>query len=223
MTKKTTKKSTTKKAPITQKVTGASRHSTSREKQRMGILIAILLMAIGFATVTTTLTINGTIKYGYDKNDFIVKFTQAAVDEVESTASEGNKPTIGDDGKTITYTTKDLKSLNDKSVLTFTVSNGSSQYDASVTISCEAVTNAETEETETTTAATSKNVKDYVTVEAKINGQTASEAVQIDAKGNKQGTVTVTLNKVSIDEMTGKVTCKLNATPVERNSAATGE
>lgn len=220
MTKKTTKKTVTSKVPATKKITGASRHSTSREKQRTGILIAILLMAVGFATVTTTLTINGTINYGYDKNDFIVKFTKASVDNVESTTSGGNGPTIGNDGKEITFTTKELKSLNDTSVLTFTVSNQSSQYDANVTIKCEDVTNAESEGLETTTAA--KNVKDYVTVVPKINDQTGTEEVKIEAKKDKQGTVTVTLNKVSIDDMVGKVTCNLTAVPVERTSAATG-
>ncbi len=209
MTKKTTK--TNSKIPQNRKIRGGGSHSSSREKQRTGIAIAILLMAIGFAAVTTTLTINGTIKYGYDKDKFIVKFTAATLDETE--AGEGvENPKIDESGQSITYTTKDLKTIGESSVLDFTVTNQSTQYDASVTIECKE-SDAELPKT--------KLVDSYVTLTEKFGEDDAETPVTITANGGTaKGKITVTLIKATTEARDTTFKCTLTATPVEITSRA---
>lgn len=95
------------------------------------ILVLIILMVIGFATITTQLVINGVIHiagtpYSLD-ND--VKFTKAL-------AEDGGKASILNDGKNITYVSKILTIVDDEAVLNFEITNFSKQYDALATIDC---------------------------------------------------------------------------------------
>lgn len=100
-----------------------------RNSMKAGIIVAVLLLAVGFAAVTTTLVINGTIKIVPDTQNFEdeVIFATATVDETSKTA--GSTAEIAEDGKSITLTTHDLKSINETVTLTYTVENGSN-YDA---------------------------------------------------------------------------------------------
>ena len=105
---------------------------------KTGIIVAILLLAVGFAAITTTLVINGTAKIVPDSEDFEknIIFTDAS-------ATEGATATISDDGKTITFTTQEMKNIGDEATLTYKIQN-KSQYDAVIgSISCAAVSEAD--------------------------------------------------------------------------------
>lgn len=92
---------------------------------KTGIIVAILLLAIGFATVSTVLYINGVINIGPNTQDFEDKviFKSASVGDGQGTAE------ITDNGKSIKFVTQVMKSINEVSTLTYTIENGS-QYDA---------------------------------------------------------------------------------------------
>lgn len=98
-----------------------------RNSMKTGIIVAVLLLTVGFAAVTTTLIINGTINIVPDTQDFEEKviFKTATVDPTSGTA------TIASDGKSITFTTHELKSIDETSTLTYTIENGS-QYGAKI-------------------------------------------------------------------------------------------
>lgn len=99
---------------------------------KTGIIVAILLLAVGFATVSTVLYINGVINIGPNSKDFEDKviFKTATVGNGQGTAS------ISADGKSILFTTQVMKSINEESVLTYTIENGSI-YDAVLgTLTC---------------------------------------------------------------------------------------
>ena len=98
-------------------------------KKRNIILMLILLMSVGFAAVTTTLIINGTTIVAENEEDYQVYFSGAIVDKEDYT-----NEIISKDKKTITFETKELKSKDDVSELKYDVTNGSTQYDASVSI-----------------------------------------------------------------------------------------
>ena len=49
-------------------------------KKKSMLIIAILLMSIGFAAVTTTLVINGNANVSENNEDFSVIFTAASLD-----------------------------------------------------------------------------------------------------------------------------------------------
>ena len=81
-------------------------------KKKSAIIIAIILMSIGFAAISTTLIINGNAKVSENNEDFSVIFTAASLD-----GNDVYKNVISEDKKTITFETNDLKALNQTSVL----------------------------------------------------------------------------------------------------------
>ena len=100
-------------------------------KKKSAIIIAIILMSISFASISTTLILNGATNVSENNEDFSVILTAASIDgsDVYSTAVDDTK-------KTITFTTSELKILGQTSILTYEVTNNSSQYDAEVNVTC---------------------------------------------------------------------------------------
>ena len=163
-------------------------------KKKSMLIIAILLMSIGFAAISTTLILNGNDKISENNEDFSVIFTAASIDgkDVYSTAVDETK-------KTITFTTSELKTLNQTSILTYEVTNNSSNYDANVTVTCVPKTG--------TTAK-------YTSIKNKLE----NDATVVKAKSSVNGTLTVTLDKVATESVTEEYTCKLEFNAVERDT-----
>ena len=163
-------------------------------KKKSMLIIAILLMSIGFAAVSTTLILNGNAKVSENNEDFSVIFTAASIDgnDVYSTAVDETK-------KTITFTTSELKTLNQTSILTYEVINNSSNYDANVTVTCVP-----------STGTTAK----YTSIKNKLD----NDATVVKAKSSVNGTLTVTLDKVATESVTEEYTCKLEFNAVERDT-----
>ena len=163
-------------------------------KKKSMLIVAILLMSIGFAAISTTLVINGNAKVSENNEDFSVIFTAASIDgnDVYTTAVDETK-------KTITFTTSELKTLNQTSILTYEVTNNSSNYDANVSVTC--VPN------EGTTAK-------YTSIKNKLE----NDATVVKAKETLNGTLTITLDKVATESVTEEYTCKLEFNAVERDT-----
>ena len=163
-------------------------------KKKSMLIIAILLMSIGFAAISTTLIINGNAKVSENNEDFSVIFTAASIDgnDVYSTAVDETK-------KTITFTTSELKTLNQTSILTYEVTNNSSNYDANVTVTCVPKTG--------TTAK-------YTSIKNKLD----NDATVVKAKETLNGTLTITLNKTSTESVTEEYVCTLTFNAVERDT-----
>ena len=162
-------------------------------KKKSAIIVAIILMSIGFAAISTTLIINGNAKVSENNEDFSVIFTAASIDgkDVYTTAVDDTK-------KIITFETSELKTLNQTSVLTYEVTNNSSNYDANVTVTCvpkEGLT------------------AKYTSVKNKLE----NNATVVKAKSSVNGTLTVTLNKTSTEEVSEEYTCRLEFNAVEKN------
>ena len=163
-------------------------------KKKSMLIIAILLMSIGFAAISTTLIINGNAKVSENNEDFSVIFTAASIDgnDIYSTAVDETK-------KTITFTTGELKTLNQTSILTYEVTNNSSNYDANVTVTCVP--------------------KDGTTAKyTSIKNKLENDATVVKAKETLNGTLTVTLDKVATEAVTEEYTCKLEFNAVERDT-----
>ena len=163
-------------------------------KKRNMLIIAILLMSIGFAAISTTLIINGNAKVSENNEDFSVIFTAASIDGTDVYAAA-----VDETKKTITFTTSELKTLNQTSVLTYEVTNNSSNYDAEVNVTC-------VPKTGTTAKYTS------------IKNELANNATVVKAKSSVNGTLTVTLDKVATESVTEEYTCKLEFNAVERDT-----
>lgn len=154
---------------------------------RKYITVLILFMVIGFALVTTTLTIKATIKLSANNEQFEkdIVFTYAS-------ATDTGTASIIKDGKEITYNSKKLVMLGDEETLNFIIKNKSTAYDALVTINC---------------VANSNDFKDYVEVK---NNQ---DRYELAAGQSKEGSVTVRLIKSYAEETDQQVsfTCTLDA------------
>ena len=163
-------------------------------KKKSAIIIAIILMSIGFASISTTLILNGNAKVSENQDDFSVIFTAASIDgkDVYKTAVDETK-------KTITFTTSELKTLNQTSILTYEVTNNSSQYDAEVNVTCVPK--------EGTTAK-------YTSIKNKLE----NDATKVSAKSSVNGTLTITLDKTSTESVTEEYACSLEFTAVERDT-----
>ena len=163
-------------------------------KKKSAIIIAILIMCVGFAAISTTLVINGTAKVSENTQDFSVIFTKASLDGTDVYAN-----IISEDKKAINFSTNDLKTLNQTSVLTYEVTNNSSNYDAEVQINCKAKEN-------TTTKYTS------------IINELENNTTVVKAKETLNGTLTITLNKTATEEVTEEYVCTLTFNAVERDT-----
>ena len=166
-------------------------------KKRASIVVAILLLAVGFAAISTSLIINGNTSVGENTDDFDVIFTKANLD-----GTDVYNTVIDDTKKIINFTTSDLKTLNQTSVLTYEVTNNSSNYDAEVEVNCKVK--------DSTTAK-------YTSIENVLEGN----ATKILAKETLNGTLTVTLNKTATEEVTEEYTCEVVANAVERDTIGT--
>ena len=162
-------------------------------KKKIMLMVAIILLSIGFAAISTILIINGNANVSENNEDFSVIFTAASIDgkDVYSTAVDDTK-------KTITFTTSELRTLNQTSILTYEVTNNSSQYDAEVNVTCVPKTG--------TTAK-------YTSIKNKLD----NDATKVLAKSSVNGTLTITLNKTATEEVSEEYTCKLEFNAVERN------
>ena len=163
-------------------------------KKKSAIIVAVLIMCVGFAAISTTLVINGNAKVSENTQDFSVIFTKASLDGTDVYAN-----IISEDKKAINFSTNDLKTLNQTSVLTYEVTNNSSNYDAEVQINCKAKEN-------TTAKYTS------------IKNELENNATVVKAKETLNGTLTITLNKTATEEVTEEYVCTLTFNAVERDT-----
>ncbi len=163
-------------------------------KRKSALVITILLLAIGFAAISTTLIINGNTKVNENIDDYSVIFTYAYLDDVDV-----YDEVISQDKKTITFKSKDLKKINDSSTLNYEVTNNSSNYDAEVSVTCVPK--------DGTTAK-------YTSIKNELEGN----ATKVLAKESINGMLTVSLDKTSTEEVIEEYTCKLEFNAVERDT-----
>ena len=168
-------------------------------KKRASIVVAILLLAVGFAAISTTLIINGSAKVSENADDFSVIFTKASLDGTDVYAN-----VIDNTKKVITFETSELKTLNQTSVLNYEVTNNSSNYDANVTVTC-------VPKEGTTAKYTS------------IKNELENNATVVKAKTSLNGTLTVTLNKTATEEVREEYVCELTFNAVERDTLGSSE
>ena len=163
-------------------------------KKKSMLIVAILLMSIGFASISTTLIINGSAKVSENQDDFSVIFTAASIDGKDVYSS-----VVDETKKIINFTTSDLKTLNQTSILNYEVTNNSANYDAEVKVTC-------VPKTGTTAKYTS------------IKNELENNATVVKAKETLNGTLTVTLDKTSTEEVSEEYICTLEFNAVERDT-----
>ena len=96
--------------------------------KKKGLLIGLLLMAVGFASVTTTLYINGTSTVKKNDGDFKVYYSNAKVNGTQDL-------TVVESETSLKFTTT-LDTLGQTYVLDYDITNGSKNYDADLEMVC---------------------------------------------------------------------------------------
>ena len=146
------------------------------KKTKKSILILVLLLTVGFAAVTTTLYINGTLHLGANATDFEtnVIFIKAELTYSDTTKTAVTTGLISEDGKTITFETDTLKSIDETATLTYDITNNS-QYGASLSdMVCTVTNEAGTDVTEAV-----NNNTEYITLTpSALTGVLATKAVK---------------------------------------------
>ena len=160
--------------------------------KKRNVMILVVLLVIGFASVSTTLVLNGTIGIASKEDDFNVIFTSAKLNEVNR-----NDFIDKETKQTITFATEKLSIVNEEAVLDYEVTNTSRLYDGEVEINCEVPEN------------------EYVAVEYEPKRMT------VKAGESNVGKITAKLIKASTEDDSISIKCTLNATAIERNSLAT--
>ena len=163
-------------------------------KRKLILAFTILLLAVGFAATSTTLTINGSTNISENIDDLSVIFTAASLDGTDVYAS-----VIDETKEIISFSTSGLTTLNQTSVLTYEITNNSSNYDANISVDCKAKDN-------TTAKYTS------------IKNELEENTTKVLAKGSVNGTLTATLNQNVTGEVRDEYVCTLTINALERDT-----
>lgn len=158
----------------------------------LALVVAVLVLGVGYALTTIDLKVNGDITVSPDDSNFDVNFTDASITTTGTLTGKTDAATKGD-GKTATLSVKTLKTVGEKVVAEYTITNNS-KAGINATLSNPTAT-------QTTDAA-----KDYYTVTATLENNDA-----IAPNGTKKLTVTVELVKAPLEEVTGNFTVTFNA------------
>ena len=130
---------------------------------KMGIVVAILLLTVAFAAISTTLTINGTASVTTNNAEFEQNIVFANADDkvpylLVNDSAEKVNVTVAQDRKSITFAVPEaFNTVGNKAVLHYWVANESANYDATIkSITCKLLDsegNATTDEYITVTPA----------------------------------------------------------------------
>lgn len=166
--------------------------------KKRNVVLLVILLVVGFASLSTSFIILGTFRIGPDKDDFIVIFKSAEINGDDGVA------TIDKDTKrSLVFTSSKLTNVEDKAVLNYVVKNNSTQYDADVTINCTA------------------EASEYVRVTSVLDNEeiTKDYKTTFIPQEEKSGVITAELVKSYTDEDTSiSVTCTIVASAVERDN-----
>ncbi len=163
--------------------------------KKRNIIILMILLIIGFASVTSTLLIRGNLNIGYNENfSSSIVYTRAELPngEVE----------INQNDKNIDFTTEKLENVNQTTILEFDVTNKSRNYNASVTINCGLKENFE-------------SFNEYLDITMSLESP-----FELVSSETKTGYLTIKLKKAYNEEMETRIemSCELVAEPLERET-----
>ena len=157
----------------------------------LALIIAILMLGVGYAAITKELTINGTLNATVDNSQFVVEFTEAG-----NLAKISGDPVINGLNASFVVDGSQMKTKGDTASVTFTIENKTSTtVNLSANLSSATVTNNNDEFTVTASDLSGTTLKP---------GETATT------------TVTVVLDETPTESISNKtVTIKYTATAVQ--------
>lgn len=188
--------------------------------KKRNLFFLILILVIGFASVSTTLILNGTLNIGFYNTDFDVVFTEASLYMNVSDNTQGlqsyslensgliqtNTLPIESNGKSFSFTTDLISEIGRTTYVDYTIKNKSTNYDSTVTINCGVDESANA-------------LLEYISIE-----QSLTSPFNLASGEEKHGRITIALTKPytgNDEEIAYK--CTLVASPVERDTLGKGD
>ena len=162
------------------------------KKRRLAIvsfvLLACLVMGIGYAALTANLTINTNIGISYDTSNYSVVFTAAEVSNTSTAAAANSTVATANNtaAMTIDVAKGILKKVDDTVVIVATITNKSTSYDAII---------------KTPTVGTNETLKDYVTVTCVLNETDDATYKTLAPSGTTTVTVTVKMIALPVSDI----------------------
>lgn len=157
--------------------------------QKKYILFLILLLVVGFASITTSLFIKGNLGIGLKEKDFDVYFSNVYLNDVK------HNEFISPDGKSITFQTDKLINIGEQVILRYEIMNSSTQYDATIDLNF----NKENIENE------------YVSIDMK--NEYEDDIIKASNKG--EGSIIITLTKSALEDESMSFTVDMSADATE--------
>lgn len=164
------------------------------KRTKIYLIITVLLLTVGFASVTTNLIVNANSNISANLNDFNVYFSEARATNGEAS--------INDEKTVITYNTNTLKNINNTSILNYVVTNDSFQYDVNVRVSVDY----------------NEILNDYI--EITQEGFVNDNDVIVNAQEEVPGKITIKLIKPVLEDMSFDLTVTLDVEAAERTEIA---
>ena len=163
--------------------------------KKRNVIILVVMLIVGFASITSTLVIRGNLNIGYNENfSSSIVYTRAELPngEVEINKNEKN----------IDFITEKLENVNQTTILEFDVTNKSRNYDASVTINCGLKEDF-------------KSFSEYLDIDMSLESP-----FELISSETKTGYLTIKLKKAYNEEMETRIemSCELVAEPLERET-----
>ena len=163
--------------------------------KKRNVIILVVMLIVGFASITSTLLIRGNLNIGYNENfSSSIVYTRAELPngEVE----------INQNDKNIDFITEKLENVNQTTILEFDVTNKSRNYDASVTINCGLKEDF-------------KSFSEYLDITMSLESP-----FELVSSETKTGYLTIKLKKAYNEEIETRIemSCELVAEPLERET-----
>ena len=158
------------------------------KNRRKLILTLVILLIVGFASVSTSLILNGVIGISSNQDDFNIIFTSAKLNN-----RKRNDFIDQETKQTINFETDKLTKVDEEAILDYEVTNTSRLYDGEVEINCIVPDN------------------EYVVVDYQ------PRSMIVEAGKKDTGRITAKLIKASTEDDSISIKCTLNATAIERD------
>lgn len=155
--------------------------------KKRNVMILAILLVIGFAAVSTTLILNGTVNLAFNTKDFDVYFSAAMLN-----GEDKKSEFISSDGKELNFNTNTLSMVGDQAIVYYEVTNASRYYDAEVKLVCDDLND------------------EHVSVTNVLNADV------IESQTTADGVFVSELISASVDSKSINLTCRIEATPVSR-------
>ena len=100
----------------------------SKNKLKIYLILALLSMTVGYATLNTTLGVEGLVRLAKN-NELKIYISKLQIDGVDQ------KSLLSSDGQTFKFTSNHIKNIG-SSIIDYQVTNSSKEYDAEVGMTC---------------------------------------------------------------------------------------